>query len=221
LVSNLHNHRLAEKQRVALANRIKYLNAQNTRVLRDLQAVHRTAQKLDNGRVRQLERKMHENEVREEKNNMLQEKAMQVNNRRQQMKVMKWRLKDSRETRLNEIKVGKDEKCKNLMKSTDDVEHNISTLEQEEKMCVERLTYSKMMSQRVLYQLERNIGAHKPHDEHTTQLPEANEGLDFRPASRTVTPQFLQSQLSAPAPSYLSPAGQYPQTMTTPLYAQR
>merc|ERR1719472_225562 len=80
---------------------------------------------------------------------------------------MKWKLGGDNEQRLNRIKDAKDKRCTDLRKNTDDVEVNISNLEQEEKMCVERLTYSKMMSQRVLYQLERNIGTQTAHERWT------------------------------------------------------
>ena len=206
LVANQHNHRLAEKQRTALANRIKYLNAQNSRVLRDLQAVHRTAQKLDQGRVRQMERQLHEREVKDEKEGALRDKAMKVAGIRQEKKEISWKVKGVRENRLNAIKNHKEDRCKNLMKSTDVVENNIASLEEEEKMCVERLTYSKMMSQRVLYQLERNIGSRQSASlnqleegrqvraEKPTEMPEmvqVSPRQPFQPASRTATPQYV------------------------------
>jgi hypothetical protein len=206
LVANQHNHRLAEKQRTALANRIKYLNAQNSRVLRDLQAVHRTAQKLDQGRIRQMERQLHEREVKDEKESHVRDKSMRVAGIRQERKEISWKIKGVRETRLDKIKNGKEERCKNLMQSTDVVENNIQSLEEEEKMCVERLTYSKMMSQRVLYQLERNIGSRQSASlqaletgrEIREQKPDTiplskSPRPQFQPSSRTATPQYVAS----------------------------
>jgi hypothetical protein len=232
LVANQHNHRLAEKQRTALANRIKYLNAQNSRVLRDLQAVHRTAQKLDQGRVRQMERHLHEREVKDEKDQGVRDNAMKVAGIRQERKEISWKIKGVRENRLNEIKTGKEERCKSLMKSTDVVEHNISSLEEEEKMCVERLTYSKMMSQRVLYQLERNIGSRQSaslnaleegrqaRENKPTTMPEQKSprpglgqslthgGHSFLPTSRTATPQqYASMPVYASGPIASSPMG--------------
>jgi hypothetical protein len=207
LVTNQHNHRLAEKQRTALANRIKYLNAQNSRVLRDLQAVHRTAQKLDQGRIRQMERHLHEREVKDERDGHIRDKAMKAAGIRQERKEISWKVKGVRESRLNEIKNHKEDRCKSLMKSTDVVENNIASLEEEEKMCVERLTYSKMMSQRVLYQLERNIGSRQSASLHAlevgrevreqkpAELPVSTSPRpQFQPSSRTATPQYVASQ---------------------------
>merc|ERR1719421_2541137 len=119
---------------------------------------------------------------------------------------MKWKLGGDNEQRLNRIKDAKDKRCTDLRKNTDDVEVNISNLEQEEKMCVERLTYSKMMSQRVLYQLERNIGSRQSASlnqleegrrvraEKPTEMPEVvqvSPRQPFQPASRTATPQYV------------------------------
>jgi hypothetical protein len=191
LVTHLNNHRLAEKQRGQLSNRIKYLNAQNSRVLRDLQAVHRTAQKLDNGRVRQMERRLHEEEVRTDRMHEYQDKALLVANRRQRAKEMKWKLGGDNEQRLNRIKDAKDKRCTDLRKNTDDVEVNIVNLEQEEKMCVERLTYSKMMSQRVLYQLERNIGTQTASLSTLDRRGQKDRGFPpsgFQPPQRVTSP---------------------------------
>merc|ERR1719333_727781 len=117
---------------------------------------------------------------------------MKVAGIRQERKEISWKIKGVRESRLNEIKHQKEDRCKSLMKSTDVVENNISNLEEEEKMCVERLTYSKMMSQRVLYQLERNIGSRQ--SESLKALETGREIRDQKPdtipASKSPRPQF-------------------------------
>lgn len=147
----------AEKEQIAVENRIKYLDGQNARVLRDLRAVHRSAEKLDCGRRRTMERRQHEMLIRAEQQRERHEKAEKIRKHRAVDQHQRKLLEHDKLKRLIQFQRERDNLKNEAKNKLFGAEDKMKTLEAEERLCVERLTYSKMVSQRVLEQLENTL----------------------------------------------------------------